>query len=130
MSNTRIVGYCPELYDALQMAAHRILPYEPIDEWPPHARQYNEADRDKMVQKLLAGLTNPDEFDKDLEHYITLVFEAISDDNLKGLIEFGFIKNLVINENGYYLAVEGYTTNEAQFNQRRQDYDVPDLRRG
>ena len=130
MSKNCIVGYCPELYDALQTVAHQILPYEPIDEWPPHARQYNDEDRQRLVRKLLVALTDSDECDKELEHYIEVLFNAICDDELKGLIEFGFISNLVINENGYYMAVEGYGPHEAQFNKHRQNDDLPDLRRG
>jgi len=107
MSKPCIVGYCPELYDALQTVAHQVLPYEPIDEWPPHARQYNEEDRDKLIRQLLLGLTDSEKCDRELEHYINVLFESISDDTLRGLIEFGAIEKLIINDRGYYLAVEG-----------------------
>lgn len=104
MSTLCVVGYCPELYDALQMVAHQELPYEPIDEWPPHARQYNESDRQVLIEKLLSALGNDDEdLDKELKHYLTVLFEAINDEELRELVLQGTIINMMIDERGFYL---------------------------
>lgn len=109
MSNNCAVGYCPALYEALQTVGHQACPYEPTDLWPPKPTSYHNENREVFIKTILKALVgdNDAELDPDDYHYLCTVYNAVDDDILRKMLENGDISELMVDDQGYYLAMLG-----------------------
>lgn len=115
MRRGRVVGYCPELREAIQSAT--VLKYysdstrrdDPLHN-APAAWQEHLFERD-----LIRGLIGGDIHDAEDLSFVEMVYEAIDDDFLRDAIEEGTLKDLRLDDRGYYLATGEFSSNETDF---------------
>lgn len=105
MPALRVLGYLPELEQFLQLMCLEKFP-DSMYRDDPHVDLLQERleYRDDLIEAILNR--SPLDESSEVSNYMWLmVFEAIGEDDLKGLIEFNSVDQLYIDNVGHYLAV-------------------------
>lgn len=105
MNRNCVVGYCDKLYSALHQVGQLAVPYEPYDGILKRG-DIDKFKREQTMEHLMAALIGTISADEDMIEYVGMLYESIDHEQLRMLVEEGFLEELYFTQPGYFVAIE------------------------